>query len=53
MGEKMVPIPVGGRVVTNLFVVDATLRTLTLTNTIAQTNVIALNTKQVVEVPIQ
>ncbi|MBP9902105.1 MAG: hypothetical protein KBH45_11640, partial [Verrucomicrobia bacterium] len=53
MGEKLVPIPVGGRVVTNLFVVDATLRTLTLTNTIAQTNVIALNTKQVVEVPIQ
>ncbi len=53
MGEKLVPIPVGGSVVTNLFVVDAAVQTLTLTNTAVQTNVLTLNTKQVVEVPIK
>ncbi len=53
LGEKLVGIPVGGMVVTNLFVVDAALKTLTLTNTAAQTNVLTLNMKQAVEVPIQ
>jgi hypothetical protein len=53
LGEKLVGIPVGGMVVTNLFVVDAALKTLTLTNTAAQTNVLNLNMKQAVEVPIQ
>jgi hypothetical protein len=51
--EKLVGIPVGGMVVTNLFVVDAVLQTLTLTNTAAQSNVLTLNTQQVVEVPIK
>ena len=53
LGEKLVGIPVGGMVVTNLFVVDAALKTLTLTNTAVQTNVLTLNMKQAVEVPIQ
>lgn len=53
VGEKLVGIPVGSLVVTNLFVVDAALQTLTLTNTAVQTNVLILNTKQVVEVPIK
>ena len=53
LGEKLVGIPVGGMVVTNLFVVDAALKTLTLTNTAVQTNVLTLNTKQVVEVPLK
>ena len=53
LGEKLVPIPVGGIVVTNLFVVEAAMQTLTLTNTAVQTNVLLLNTKQVVEVPIK
>ena len=53
MGEKLVGIPVGGIVVTNLFVVEAAMQTLTLTNTAVQTNVLLLNTKQVVEVPIK
>lgn len=53
LGEKFIGIPVGGLVVTNLFVVDAALQTLTLTNTAAQTNVLTLNTKQVVEVPLK
>lgn len=53
VGEKLVGIPVGSMVVTNLFVVDAALNTLTLTNTALQTNVLTLNTKQEVEVPIK
>jgi hypothetical protein len=53
LGEKFVGIPVGGLVVTNLYVVDAALQTLTLTNTAVQTNVLTLNTKQVVEVPLK
>jgi hypothetical protein len=53
LGEKLVGIPVGGMVVTNLYVVDAALKTLTLTNTAVQTNVLTLNLKQAVEVPIQ
>jgi hypothetical protein len=53
LGEKLVGIPVGGIVVTNLFVVDADLQTLTLTNTAVQTNILILNTKQVVEVPLK
>lgn len=53
VSDKLVSIPVGGMVVTNLFVLDASLQTLTLTNTAAQTNVLALNAKQVVEVPLK
>ncbi len=53
LGEKLVGIPVGGMVVTNLFVVDAALKTLTLTNTAVQTNILTLNMKQAVEVPIR
>jgi len=52
LGDKLVSIPVGGLVVTNLFVVDAALKTLTLTNTAVQTNLLNLNAKQVVEVPL-
>jgi len=52
LGDKLVSIPLGGRVVTNLFVVDAALKTLTLTNSAVQTNVLNLNTKQIVEVPL-
>jgi hypothetical protein len=53
LGEKLIGIPVGGIVVTNLFVVDAAVLTLTLTNSAAQTNILTLNTKQVVEVPLK
>lgn len=53
VGEKLVSIPVGSMVVTNLFVLDAALKTLTLTNTAVQTNVLTLNTKQEVEVPLK
>lgn len=44
---------VGERVATNLFIADAAIGTLMLTNTTAQTNLLKLNLKQVLEVPIQ
>lgn len=51
--EKLVSIPVGSMVVSNLFVLDATPQTLTLTNTATQTNLLPLNAKQVIEVPLK
>ena len=44
---------IGGQIATNLFVADAAMMTLTLTNSAAQTNVLTLNVKKVVEVPIR
>lgn len=41
------------QIATNLFVAEASLQTLTLTNSAAQTNVIKLNEKKVIEVPIR
>lgn len=51
--DKLVSIPVGSMVVSNLFVLDATAQALTLTNTSTQTNVLPLNAKQVIEVPLK
>lgn len=53
LGEKLVPVSVGSLLVTNLFVVDAAMQTLILTNTSLQTNVLSLNKKQTIEVPIK
>ena len=53
LGETLVGIPVGGTVVTNLYVMEAALQNLTLTNSATQTNVITLNTKSEVEVPLK
>jgi hypothetical protein len=44
---------VGARIATELFVADAGLQTLTLTNVAGQTNVLTLNTKKAVEVPVK
>jgi hypothetical protein len=44
---------VGSRIATELFVADATMQALTLTNATAQTNVLAVNTKKVLEVPVK
>jgi hypothetical protein len=46
-------IPVGERALSNLFVADATFKELVLTNTSGQTNLLLLNTKKAVEVPIK
>ena len=44
---------VGDRIANDLFIADAALQTLTLTNAAAQTNVLTLNTKKSVEVPVK
>lgn len=53
LGDALVAVPVGGVVVTNLWVADAGFKTLTLTNSAGQTNVLAVNTAQTVEVPLK
>jgi hypothetical protein len=53
MGEKYVITPVGSNVTANLFVAQASVLSLTLTNTSGQTNLLALNVKKEVEVPIK
>ena len=44
---------VGALVATNVYVADASLMNVVLTNTAAQTNILALNTKKEIEVPIR
>ena len=51
--ETLLDSTIGGQIATNLFVADAAMMTLTLTNSAAQTNVLTLNTKKVVEVPLR
>jgi hypothetical protein len=53
LGEAFIVAPIGARVATNLFVSAATMQTLTLTNLAAQTNILSLNAKKEIEVPIQ
>ena len=53
LGDAFLSVPVGGSVVTNLYVVEATALTLTLTNSAAQTNILALNLKKELEVPLK
>ena len=52
LGDTFLITPVGGRVISNLFVAEVTLQTLTLTNPAATTNILALNQKKEVEVPL-
>ena len=52
MGDIFIVAPIGGTVATKLFVADATMQTLTLTNHNAQTNVVPLNSKKEFEVPL-
>jgi hypothetical protein len=44
--------PIGAKVTANLYAVEATLQSLTLTNSSAQTNLLLLNVKKEIEVPI-
>ena len=53
VGDALLRIPVGGVVTTNLYVIEATAQTATLTNSAAQTNLLKLNTKQELEVPLK
>jgi hypothetical protein len=49
----MVVSPIGSVIASNLFVAEATAKSLTLTNLAAQTNILSLNTKKELEVPIK
>ncbi len=51
--EGFFTVRIGAPLATNLFVADATMQTLTLTNLSGQTNVLRLNTRQELEVPIK
>ena len=53
LGDAYLVAPIGTRIATNLFIADATMQTLTLTNLAAQTNVLSLNTNKEIIVPIQ
>lgn len=53
LGEAFLVAPIGARIATNLFIADATMQVLTLTNLAAQTNILPLNTKKEIVVPIQ
>jgi hypothetical protein len=53
MDDALFVSAIGDQVATNLFVSEASLQTLTLTNSAAQTNVLTLNAKKTVEVPIR
>jgi hypothetical protein len=53
LGDAFFAAPVGGKVATSLFVAEATMQALTLTNTAAKTNIVPLNVKKEIVVPIQ
>ncbi len=45
--------PIGARITNDLYVADATIQVLTLTNKAAQTNIVPLNAKKEIIIPIQ
>jgi hypothetical protein len=53
MDEALYVSSIGDQIATNLFVAEAGMQMLTLTNSVAQTNVLTLNAKKVLEVPIR
>jgi hypothetical protein len=53
VGGDFVVASIGAPIATNLFVADATLQNLMLTNLTAQTNLLLLNAKKEIEIPIK
>ena len=53
LGDAYSVAPIGARIATNLFIAEATMQALTLTNLAAQTNILPLNAKKEIVVPIQ
>jgi hypothetical protein len=53
IGDAFVVARIGTTIATNLFVAQATMQTLTLTNFAAQTNVLTVNVKKEIEVPLK
>jgi hypothetical protein len=53
LDEALNVAPIGAKIATSLFIADATMQALTLTNLAAQTNIVPLNAKREIIVPIQ
>jgi hypothetical protein len=53
LGDAYVVAPIGARIATNLFIAEAMMQVLTLTNLTAQTNIVPLNAKKEITVPLQ
>ena len=53
LGDAFQVAPIGARIATNLFIADAMMQALTLTNLAAQTNIVPLNAKKEIIVPIK
>ena len=53
LGEALLVAPVGARIATNLFIAEVTMQAMTLTNLAAQTNILPLNAKKEIVIPIQ
>ena len=53
VGDAFVIARIGAAVATNLFVGEATMQSLTLTNPTGQTNLLPLNAKKEIEVPVK
>ena len=53
VAETLVIATVGAPIATNIFIAGATMQTLTLTNLAAQTNLLLLNIKKELEIPIR
>lgn len=53
LDTQFVIAPIGERIAPTLFIADATMQALTLTNLAAQTNIVPLNVKKELVVPIQ
>jgi len=53
LDEAFIVAPIGAKIAANLFIADATIQALTLTNLAAQTNIVPLNAKKEIMVPIQ
>jgi len=53
LGDAFIDAAIGAKVANGLFIADATMQALTLTNAAAQTNMVPLNVKKDIVVPIQ
>jgi hypothetical protein len=53
LDEAFVVAPIGAKIAPSLFIANATMQALTLTNLAAQTNIVPLNAKKEIIVPLQ
>jgi hypothetical protein len=53
LGDVLQVAPLGAELATSFFIADANIQALTLTNLAAQTNILPLNTKKPLVVPIK